>query len=144
LATWQADLLSNPPANGRADVRWRAEQVNRPGHVEKGFVDGNPFDEGGEIAQHLDHLVAQLLIPPKLPADKAETGAETARPPSRHARMDSERPGFVGRRQHHPAADRDRPAPQGRLEQLLDGRVERVQVGVQDGGGSAGRHVAQA
>ncbi len=42
--------------------------------------------------------------------------------------------GFVAGRQHHPAADDHRPAAQGRVVALLDGRVERVEVRVQDAG----------
>ena len=41
----------------------------------------------------------------------------------RHAAPHPERSRFIGRREHDPAPNRDRPAPQGRLEQLLDRRV---------------------
>ena len=40
--------------------------------------------------------------------------------------------GLVAGRQHHAAADDHRPAAQPRVVALLDGGVERVEVGVQD------------
>ena len=121
-----------------------AEEVDGPGHVEKGFVDRDPLHPRSEIAKDVDDLVAQALILMELSADEAQAGAEAARPPARHSGLNPEGSGLVGRRQHHTTADRNRQTPQGRIEQLLDGRIERIEVGVQDGGSSARRHVRLA
>ena len=51
-------------------------------HVGKRLIDGNPLDEGREIAEHLDGGVAQPLVVLEMPADKSELRAEFAGPPS--------------------------------------------------------------
>ena len=49
-----------------------------------------------------------------------------------HRRADAERLGLVAGREHDAAADDHRPAAQARVVALLDRRVERVEVGVED------------
>ena len=102
--------------------------------VGKGLVDGNPLDEGREIAEHLDGGVAQPLVVLEMAADKNELRTELARPPSRHAAADPEGLGFVGSGKHDPAADGDRLAAQRRVEQLLDRGIEGIEVRMEDGG----------
>ena len=69
----------------------------------------------------------------KWPPTKISCGQSSLRPPPRHAAVHAERLGLVGGREHHAAADRDRLAAKRRVEQLLDRRVEGVEIGVQDG-----------
>ena len=102
--------------------------------VGKGLVDGDPLDEGREIAEHLDGGVAQPLVVPEMAADKNELRTEFARPPSRHAAAHPEGLGFVGSGKHDPAADGDGLAAQRRVEQLLDRGIEGVEVRMEDGG----------
>jgi hypothetical protein len=104
------------------------------GDVGKGLVDGNPLDQRREIVEHFHGGIAQPLIVAEMSADKDQLWAELARTPPRHAAVDAEGLGLVGRSQHHPAADRDGLAAQGRVEQLLDRGVEGVQVRMEDGG----------
>ena len=85
-----------------------------------------------EIIDHLDGRIAQSSVVLEMAADKNELRTEFARPPSRHAAADPEGPGFVGSGKHNPAANGDRPATLGRLEQLLDRGVEGVQVRMED------------
>src|SRR6266852_8151594 len=102
--------------------------------VGKGLVDGNPLDEGREIADHFDGGVAQPLIFPKMPADKGELRTEFARLPSRHAAADPERLGFVRSGKHNPTTDGNGFATQRRVKQLLYGGIEGIQVRMEDGG----------
>ena len=104
------------------------------GDVGKGLVDGDALDERREVAQHLDRGIAQPLVLLEMAADENELRAELARPPSRHAAVHAEGLGLVGRREHDPAADRDRLAAQRRIEQLLDRGIEGVEIGMEDGG----------
>ena len=102
--------------------------------VGKGLVDGNPLDEGREIADHLDGGVAQPLVFLEMPADKGELRTEFARLPSRHAAADPEGLGFVGSGKHNPATDGNGSAAQRRVKQLLYGGIEGIQVRMEDGG----------
>jgi hypothetical protein len=56
--------------------------------IGKGLVDGNPLDEGREIADDLDGGIAQPLVVAEMAADKSELRTEFARLPSRHAAAD--------------------------------------------------------
>src|SRR5258706_6372035 len=102
--------------------------------VGKGLVDGNPLDEGREIADHFDGGVAQPLVFLEMPADKGESRTEFARLPSRHAAADPEGPGFVRSRKHNPTTDGNGFATQRRVKQLLYGGIEGIQVRMEDGG----------
>ena len=77
-------------------------------------------------------IVAELLVVAEVATDEEEITAKLAGPPPRHAAADAIAPGFVRRRQHHTAPDSDGPVPQGRVQQLLNGRVEGIEVGMQD------------
>jgi hypothetical protein len=66
--------------------------------------------------------------------DENEVGTELPRPPARHAASHTERPRLVGGREHDAAADRNRPAAQARVKQLLDRGVKGVEVGVKNAG----------
>ena len=102
--------------------------------VSKGLVDGNPLDEGREIADHFDGGVAQPLVFPKMPTDESKLRAELARLPSRHAAADPEGLGFVGSGNHNPSTDGNGSAAQRRVKQLLYRGIESIQVRMEDGG----------
>ncbi len=102
--------------------------------IGEGLVDRDPLDQRREILEHLDGGVAQPLVVLEMAADEDQVRTQRPRLPSRHAAADSEGLGFVGRREHHPAAHRDRLAAQRRVEQLLDRGIEGIEVGMQDGG----------
>jgi hypothetical protein len=63
--------------------------------VGKRLVDGNPLDEGREIADHLDGGIAQPLVVAEMAVDKSELRTEFASLPSGHAAVDPEGLGFV-------------------------------------------------
>src|SRR5207245_10023813 len=103
-------------------------------NVGKGLVDGNPFHQRREIADHLDGGVAQPLVFAKMPADKNELRTELARLSSRHAAAHSEGLGLVGGGKRDPTANGNWFAAQGRIKQLLYRSIKGVQVRMQDGG----------
>ena len=131
-----------PSAEGGRDFGRRAEKVDGTRDVEKSLVDRHPLDPRGEVMEYRHHLVAELLVAAEVTADEEEVAAELARPPAGHAGPDAVGPGLVGCRQHHAAAHGDGPFPQGRVQKLLDGRVEGVEVGVKDRRPARSRHHA--
>ena len=131
----QAEFITDPSPDLARDLFRRAEQVGAAGDVGKGLVDGGAFDKRREIAEHRDRGIAEPLVFLEIAADEDELRAELARLPPRHAAMHAEGLGFVGRGEHHATADGNRLAAQEWIEQLLDRRVEGVEIGVQDCGG---------
>ena len=87
-------------------------------------------------------LVTETLVLAEVSVDELQGGAQLSRPVARHAARHPESLRLVRARQHHPATDGDGLAPQLGVQQLLDRGVERVEVGVEDGG--AGVHGALA
>ncbi len=137
----QPDLGADPRADPLADDLGRAEQVHRSGDVEERFVDRDALDQRREVAEHGHHLIGQPLVLREVAVRRTDrSGHSCLRPPARHPALHAEPLGLVRGGQHDTAADGDRPAAQRRIEQLLDGRVERVEVGVQDRG--TGRHAS--
>jgi hypothetical protein len=103
-------------------------------NVGKGLIDGNPLDEGREIADHFDGGITQPLVFLEMPVDKGELRTELARLPSRHAATDPEGLGFIGSGKHNPTTDGNGFAAQRRVKQLLYGGIESIQVRMEDGG----------
>ena len=102
------------------------------GDVGKGLVDRDPLDQRREVAENGDRRVAEALVVAEMPADEDELRTQRPRRASRHAAADPEGLGLVGRRQDHAAADGDRLSEKSRIKQLFDGRIEGVEVGVED------------
>src|SRR5258707_13078326 len=130
----KAKLRPHALAYGPCNFGRRTEEMGAARDVGKGLVDGNPLDEGREIADHFDGGVAQPLVFLEMSADKGELRTEFARLPSRHAAADPEDPGFVRSGKHNPATDGNGSAAQRRVKQLLYGGVEGIQVRMKDGG----------
>src|SRR5262249_47907776 len=118
--------------------------MRAPGNVSEGLVDGDALDGRREIAEYADGGVAEPLVFVEVSADKKEVGTELPRAPSRHAASYAEGPRFVGGRQHDAAADRNRLAPQARVEQLFDRSIKGVEVRVENGGWHYTHHSADA
>ena len=70
----------------------------------------------------------------EMAADKSELRAEFARLPSGHAAANPEGLGFVRSGKHNSTADGNGFSAQRRIEQLLDGGIECIQVRMEDGG----------
>ncbi len=136
--------VAHPSTDLGRDLRGGAEQVRRARHVEERLVDRHPLHPWGEVAQHLHHRVTETLVLREVTVDEHEVRAQLARPSSRHRSVHPERLGLVRRRQHDAAADRDRLASQRGIEQLLNRRVEGVEIGMQDRRPGRGCHRAPA
>ena len=54
----------------------RAEQMYGTRHVEERFVDRDAFHQRGEVAENVDHLVAESLVLTEMPVDERQTGAQ--------------------------------------------------------------------
>ena len=132
----QTDLGPHPVGGWRpAMVGGGAEEVDRPGDVEEGLVDGDPLDERREVPAHGHDLIAEPLVLAEVAADEAAAPGRAGGPATRACR-----PGTPNALASYEAA-RTTPPPtaigrplQRRVEQLLDRRVERVEVSVQDRG----------
>ena len=114
------------------DVPRGAEQAGCAGHVEKGLVDRDALDQGGEVAEHLHDLISQALILPEVPGHEAQAGTEPAGGATGHSRSDTESPGFVGGGQHDTPSDGQRTATERWVQELFHRGVKGVEVGVED------------
>src|SRR5262252_166954 len=86
---WKAELCAHTATDCSRDFKRRTEKVGAPRNVSKGLVDGNPFDERGEIIEHIDGSIAQPLVILEMPADKDQLRTQLTGPPSRHTATDS-------------------------------------------------------
>src|ERR1700730_2135478 len=131
---WKTNFCPDTTTYCFRNLGWRAEEMGATRNVSEGFVNGNPLYEGRKIIEHIDGGIAQPLVFLEMPADKDQLRTKLTSPPSRHTATNSKGLGFVRGCKHHPAADGDRFAAQGRVEQLLDRCIEGIKVGMEDGG----------
>src|SRR5262245_28073200 len=103
-------------------------------HIGEGLVDGDALDEGRVIVEHVDGGIAKPLIVLEMTTDENQVRAKLARPPAWHAAAYSKCLGFVRRREDDSTADGNGLATQRRVEQLLDRRIEGIEIRVEDGG----------
>ena len=115
--------ISHRGARHPPQARRRRERPRRPTAVRP----------RGGVVEHLEHRVAGLRIRrhPRRHHDRVRT--QPQRLPTAHRGAHAVGLGFVAGREHDAAADDHRPAPQRGVVSLLDRRVERVEVSVQDG-----------
>ena len=123
------------------DLGGCSEEMDGSGHIEESLIDRHPLDSRGEVMEDGHDIVAEPLVTVEVASDEKEITAKLAGPPPWHPAADAVAPGFVRCCQHHAAAHCDGPVPQRRVQELLNRRVERIEVGVQDrrlptGGGS--------
>jgi hypothetical protein len=116
--------------------------MRAPCHVGERLVDGDALDVRREIAQDTDSGVTEPLVFAEVSADKHEVGTELPRASSGHAAAHAEGSRFVGGREHHTAADRNRLTAQARVKQLFDGRIKGIEVGVENG--RCGNHLVDS
>ena len=114
-----------------------AEQAGAAGDVEEGLVEREPLDLVGELAEHLEHLRRDLAVALEARRHDDRLRAAPQRLAHRHRGMHAEAADLVARGGDHAApagaADDHRLARELGPVVLLDGRVERVHVDVQDG-----------
>ena len=128
----KADFVPDASTDRDGDLGGRPEEVDSAGDVEERLVDGDALDPGSEVVKDGHDLVAELLVAVEVATDEGEVGAEFAGRPPGHAAAHAVLSGFVGGGEHDATPDRDGPAPQRRVQQLLHRGVERIEVGVQD------------
>src|SRR5262252_2442738 len=114
--------------------------------VEEGLVDRQGLDERGEISEEAHDVAGNGGVLVHVHAQVDAFRAQTIRAADGHGGVDPETAGFIGGGRDHTAAarvsaDDDGAAPDLGAVALLDRRVERVHVHVDDGpGGGRGAH----
>ena len=101
-------------------------------HVEKRFVDGDALHVGSEVTENRHHPIGKALVFGEVPVHEDEVGTQLLGAPARHAALHAEGLGLVRGGEYDAAAHRNRAPTKLRIEELLDRRVERVEIGVQD------------
>ena len=114
------------------DRRGTAREPSHPAHVEERLVDRHAFDQGRGVLEDPVDRLARLDVGGHARRDDHRVRAQPASRRSAHGRTDAVRLRFVARREHDSRADDHRPAAQARVVSLLDRRVERVDVGVEN------------
>ena len=121
------------------DRRAIAEQALAPRAVEERLVEREAFDVGREVAEDAEERARRGDVPVHVVTNDDRLGAPAQRLCHRHRARDAERARLVGARRDHATA-RGSTDEHGLLAQrwivpLLDRRVERVEVDVQDRAG---------
>ena len=142
----ETGLLADGVLQGAADALAVAEGPPALRHVEEGLVDRDGLDHGGEAPQDGHHLLRDggVLLHVRVEVDTL--GAEPPGFRDGHGAAHAELAGFVGRGGNDtpppPAlrigANDDGLAQESGTVALLDGRVERVHVEVEDAAGQQG------
>ena len=129
----QADVVADVGAQPCCDLDRCAGDPAQPADVEKRLVDRERLHDRGAIAEHLEHVITG----PRIGAHpgRHHHGVRTEAPCLRTAHRGAHTVGLglVAGRQYHPAADDHRAPAQARVVTLLDGRIERIQVRMEDG-----------
>src|SRR5262249_8934385 len=99
---------------------WRPEEMDRARDIGKSLVHRDPLDDGREITQSLYGGVPEPWVALEPAFEKGELRTKLARQPTRHPAADPESLGLIRSGKHTPAANRNRPATQRRVEKLLD------------------------
>ena len=123
-----ADLGAQPGARSDRGARHPAEA----GHVEERLVHRERLDEGGGVAEHLEHRVAGLRSRPTSAAARRSRAGTACGPGARPSRCARRRPWPRSWRRARRRRRRSPACRAARVVTLLDRRVERVEVGVQD------------
>src|SRR5438477_342195 len=128
--------LADAPLDEPRDVDGAAEQLLTRGDIEKRLIERQPLDEGRHLAEHAEDDPRDLLVALHARPHADRLRAEPQRRAHGHRRVHAVPAHGVARGRHHAAAavpaDDERLAGQPRVVVLLDGRVERIHVDVQD------------
>ena len=128
----QAHSFESVAFQSRSDLGRRPRDPLEPANVEERLVDRQPFDKGRGIVEHAKERPAGLGVDRHPRRYDHRTRAQPPRLPAAHRGAHAEGLGLVARGEHDSSADDHGPAAQTRIVPLLDGRVERVEVGVED------------
>ena len=132
----EPDVSAHPSANRDGDLRARTVEASGTGDVEERFVERDRLDHRRERVEHGHDLGAGFVISVEARSQEHAVRAGSPRPPHRGGRIHAELAGLVARRGHDAAgseaAHDHGPPPQTRIVELLDRRVERVEIDVED------------
>ncbi|EPQ45018.1 hypothetical protein MPS_0831 [Mycobacterium pseudoshottsii JCM 15466] len=139
------DGQPDPPAyvfpQPRRDLHRCARDPAQAGHIEKRLIHRKRLHQWSAVAEHLEHGITGPHVGAHTRRHHHGLRAQPPRLSSVHRGADPVCLGLIARRQHDTAADDHRPTPQRGVVTLLDGRVERIQVRVQDGGIAVHEHM---
>ena len=116
----EADLVADTSADCHGDICRCSKEMDGAGNVEECLIDRHPLNPGREVVKDRHDSVTELLVAAELATDEKEITTKLAGPPPGHAAADAVTPGFIRRREHHAAADRDGSVPQRWVQQLLN------------------------
>ena len=137
----QPRLILHASANTLPDLSRRTEDAARPGDIQEGLIDAQPFDQRGHVVEDRHDLSRQHPILLEMRFEHDRTRAQTHGPRQRHCRAHAILAGRVVRGGHHrarrPPGDDDGLRHQLRPVEQLHRREERVEVDVQDRGRAA-------
>ena len=128
----QADPVEHVVLESPGDLDGCAGDPSHAVHVEERLVDRQALDERRRVVEHLVHRLARLAVGREAGWNHDRLRAEAPRLPATHRRAHAVRLRLVARREDDASADDHRSAAQPRIVPLLDGREERVEVGVED------------
>ena len=123
-------------ADRRSHLDATSEVAARATDVEEGLVERDRLHQRRERLQDSHHRTARVAVRVEAGREEHTVGAGTARACHRHRGVHAEPAGLVARRGDHAAraetADDHRASAHRGVGELLDRRVERVEVDVQD------------
>jgi hypothetical protein len=130
----EPDALADVEAQPRRDLEGRARDAFQPADVEERLVDRQALHQRRRVVEDREDRLARLRVGRHPGLDHDRVRAQPAGLRTTHCRADAVRLGLVAGREHDPGADDDGPPAQPGVVALLDRRVERVEVGVQNRG----------
>ena len=128
----EPDLVAHRGPQPDPDLDRRAAHLPEAADVEERLVDRDAFDERRRVVEDREDGPAGLDVGLEPWRHDDRLRAQLASLATAHGRAHAERLGLVAGGQDHAGADDHRAPPQLGVVALLDRRVERVQVGMQD------------
>ena len=126
----KADVLQHVELQLPGDLDRGADAALHPGDVEERLVDRQALDDGRGLLEEAKDIFARLGVRRHARGDDDGGGAEPACTPLTHGGAHAVGLRLIARRQHDAHANDDRAPAQASVVALLDGREERVQIGV--------------
>ena len=126
------DPLADVPAQPHGDLRGGARQPLEAADVEERLVDREALDDRRCVVEDPEHLLARLGVGGHAGRDDDGVGAETPGLYAAHRGADPVRLRLVAGSEDDPGPDDHGPPPKARVVPLLHGRVEGVDVRVED------------
>ena len=132
-AEGQTDLGGNPCAEGAGNAWAVADQASKARHVDECFVDGDALDFGRGFAKDLKYCLARLTVGVHTSGYYDSIRTHPLRLTNAGWAPHAGAFCFVTRSCHDPHTDKDGFSAQGRIVSLFYRRIERVEIGVENG-----------